>query len=469
MATNKVIAKTAKWIEKAKLIHGNKYDYSKTIYYGSNKNLIIICPVHGEFLQQSSSHIRGFGCKLCGSALRVMKLDEFIAQANIVHNYKYDYINVLYRVLTDYIEIKCIIHNYIFKQQCISHLYGNEGCKKCHSINVSNRIKKSLKDFINQANELFNNKYNYSLVDYKQSHKKVKIICNKHGEFKQTPANHLLGRGCHSCSVEHRTLTLNEFILRANTFHNFKYDYTKFIYKNSEVKGIIICPKHGDFEQRPGFHLSRGGCPNCGREDYSEARRKTIENFIAEANALHDFKYDYTEFIYGKNNKTKGIIICQKHGKFESTPDDHINSQRGCPKCAPNSYGEKYITDFLVSLNYDFKVEYQVKLEGYKFCKKIDFYIEKLNLFIEYNGRQHYQVVIFNGQTKEDAELSFKEQIIRDELIRNYCKSKNINLLEIDGRNYNKKLKIKNSVEQIISSYIFKLKSKLYFTRNKVD
>lgn len=57
---------TKKFIDKARLIHGNKYDYSKTIYKGVRTKVCIICPIHGEFWQVPNYHIDGCGCPECG-------------------------------------------------------------------------------------------------------------------------------------------------------------------------------------------------------------------------------------------------------------------------------------------------------------------------------------------------------------------------------------------------------------------
>ena len=53
------------FIEKAKKVHGDKYDYSKSIYNGYHRLLTITCPKHGDFQQLPSNHIGGMGCKLC--------------------------------------------------------------------------------------------------------------------------------------------------------------------------------------------------------------------------------------------------------------------------------------------------------------------------------------------------------------------------------------------------------------------
>ena len=57
--------------------------------------------------------------------------------------------------------------------------------------------------------------------------------------------------------------TLNQFIGDANLIHNNTYDYSLVEYINSKTKIKIICPKHGIFEQTPNSHLSNQGCPTC--------------------------------------------------------------------------------------------------------------------------------------------------------------------------------------------------------------
>lgn len=57
---------TEEIIQEAKLIHGQRYDYSKVEYIGVHKNVNIICPLHGEFWQTPHSHLKGCGCIECG-------------------------------------------------------------------------------------------------------------------------------------------------------------------------------------------------------------------------------------------------------------------------------------------------------------------------------------------------------------------------------------------------------------------
>ncbi len=117
--------------------------------------------------------------------------------------------------------------------------------------------------FIQKAVKIHNDKYDYTLVNYKNTHTKVTIICPIHGNFDMKPNSHISSKqGCPKCANKHKTL--EDFVIKSNTVHHNKYDYSKFKYINTHTKGIIICPIHGEFEQSPASHQSGQGCKRCG-------------------------------------------------------------------------------------------------------------------------------------------------------------------------------------------------------------
>lgn len=123
------------------------------------------------------------------------------------------------------------------------------------------------------------------------------------------------------------------FIEKAKIVHGDKYDYSLIEYKNNYTKIKIICPIHGIFEQIPYAHTSnKSGCPKCGLEKSSKKQRLSYEKFIEKAKIIHGDRYDYSlvEYI---NAKTKIKIICPIHGVFEQIPDNHLRKNYGCPKC----------------------------------------------------------------------------------------------------------------------------------------
>lgn len=182
--------------------------------------------------------------------------------------------------------------------------------------------------FIKKSNKIHNNKYDYSLVEYKDSHNKVKIICPIHGIFEQRPSNHIGGKqGCPQCGGT-KKLTTNIFISKSNKIHNNKFDYSLVEYKNSHKKVKIICPIHGIFEQEAGVHLNGSDCPKC-----SVHNNRKIDDFLKKSKLKHNNKYDYSLVDY-KNSREKVKIICPIHGVFEQKP--HLHLKRGCPICEGN-------------------------------------------------------------------------------------------------------------------------------------
>lgn len=187
-------------------------------------------------------------------------------------------------------------------------------------------------EFVERAEKVHGNKYDYSKTEYVNARTKVCIICPEHGEFEQKPDHHLAGRGCPVCArgkigMANRR-TCEEFVRIANLVHNGKYDYSKTEYINKCVKICVICPIHGEFWQEAHSHLNGCGCPQC----YTESHTKKQEEFVQQAKDIHGGKYDYSQSKYVRKD-IKIKIICPEHGEFWQTPNCHLGGQ-GCPKCA---------------------------------------------------------------------------------------------------------------------------------------
>lgn len=133
--------------------------------------------------------------------------------------------------------------------------------------------------FIERAINIHNNRYDYSLINYKNKSTKVEIKCNKcNFLFKQTPDNHIHNKqGCPKCYGNNK-LTKEDFLFRAIQIHGNRYDYSKFEVINNMTKSIIICRIHGEFSQRPRNHIvSKQGCPICKISKGEEKIRLFLE------------------------------------------------------------------------------------------------------------------------------------------------------------------------------------------------
>lgn len=351
------------FIEKAKIVHGNKYDYSKVIYKGSRIPVTIICPIHGEFYPTPNNHIsRKSGCPLCR--------DEWIAK----------------------------------------------------------HLKSSTEDFIEKAKQIHGNKYDYSLINYVNAKTPIKIICPIHGVIEQTPDRHLRSCGCPYCGGSVK-LTTEQFINKVKLIHNDKYDYSKVNYVNAHTPITIICPIHGEFQQKPSEHLSGCGCKQCGIEKRAKKEALTTEEFIEKAKQIHGDKYCYSKVNY-VNNVTPITIICKKHGEFKQIPYTHLYGN-GCPICNISKL-ENEIRKLLTDNHIEF--EYQKRFDWLD-RQSLDFYLPKENIAIECQGEQHFKPIKFFG-----GEDRLKDTIEKDKRKKKLCEEHNVKLLYYAKSEYNKEI-----------------------------
>jgi hypothetical protein len=194
------------------------------------------------------------------------------------------------------------------------------------------RLRTTIDDFIRKATNAHGARYDYSKVLWAGTNTKVLIICKEHGEFIQWPNDHIKGFGCPMCSGNAR-MSLQSFLEKAYAVHTDTYDYSSITgVRSNKDKVPIACAHHGVFVQSINAHLGGQGCPKCGIQRRTDARRKQLEQFIQEARLVHGDKYRYTDTIY-HTALTKLTITCPKHGAFLQTPNSHINGS-GCPRCA---------------------------------------------------------------------------------------------------------------------------------------
>ena len=128
-------------------------------------------------------------------------------------------------------------------------------------------LEERKENFIKKAKEVHGNNFNYEKVNYLNSKTKVIIICPFHGEFKQTPNDHIKGSKCRQCSYlkqkEDKKIPTEKIIEKFKEFWGEKYDYSNFIYNRSNAESIIICNEHGDFSTTAYQHLIGLGCKLC--------------------------------------------------------------------------------------------------------------------------------------------------------------------------------------------------------------
>lgn len=214
-------------VEKARIIHGDKYSYPTQAYVNTKAKMIIVCPVHGEFKQSANDHLDGCGCYQCGKAsmakTQALSFKEVIEKANSVHAGKYTYPDQDYQHTKKKMRIICPSHGE-FKQTANDHL-GGKGCNQCAIEDRSSNRAFSFTQMVAMANAVHNNKYTYPDQDYDSTNGRIEITCPVHGNFWQRTVNHLAGSGCQKCSnggtsVVEKTL-FNSFDV-SNKINNYR-------------------------------------------------------------------------------------------------------------------------------------------------------------------------------------------------------------------------------------------------------
>lgn len=177
----------------------------------------------------------------------------FLNKAKKKHGDRYDYSKVRYNGAKNKVIITCKIHG-DFSQKPNAHLNGN-GCPKCCGKQLTTE------EVVSRFRKIRGNTYDYSKVEYCGAREYVIITCKLHGDFKQTPNNHLEGDGCPTCAG--KDLNTKRVIANLRKVHGYTYDYSLIDFKGTRTKLTIICKKHGVFFQRYHDHLKGHGCQKC--------------------------------------------------------------------------------------------------------------------------------------------------------------------------------------------------------------
>ena len=419
----KIALTKEEFIDKARKVYGNKYDYSKVEYINNTTPVTIICPEHGEFQQTPACHFHRIGCKQCAHENR-RYAEKFIERARKKYGGKFDYS----KALEDYVNFKtkvritCPDHGEFWQTPC-SHMDAKHGCPTCSRADKKEKIK-GLEDFIKRAKEVHGNKYDYSKTTFVRNNVKTIITCPIHGDFEQTPNAHMCGTGCPKCAYgkvsNKMTKSFESFVALARKQHGDKYDYSKAEkeYVNRKTPVTIICPIHGEFRQKPSNHIERG-CPMCGG-----TQKKDRDYFISEAKKVHGDKYNYDSVVY-VNMRQYVDVICPEHGKFRQKPYKHLNGQ-GCPLCNESHY-ERDVAMMLGKNGVEYKREVRFDWLG---TKELDFYLPKYGIAIECQGEQHFIPINFGwNEKRNDTMKEFRKIKKRDKEKLTACIENNVPLL----------------------------------------
>lgn len=389
--------------------------------------------------------------------------EQFITEAREVHGDKYDYSLVDYKDNITPVDIICPDHG-VFSQIPKSHLKGH-GCPICGNIKVGEKIANNPDEVMEKLKEIWGDEYDFSEAVYVRANQPMKVIChhldkdgNEHGPFYPQPSNLLNGHGCLKCGLERAQektrLPYSEFLERANAVHNGRYQYIEETYKGYDELMTMICPDHGEFQQRPHNHLAGQGCQKCGSIKGGLAIRLTQEEFIRRCTEVHNGKYDYSQVVYdGLTNKIKPI--CPKHGMFEQRAGVHLNGS-GCPKCRTSNLERKITKVLDKDFDVDYVYNYRVKWLG---MQSLDFYIPDYNIGIECQGAQHFEKDYYNRKHQDPEFKNYYKVVERDQRKNKLCKENGVNLVYYFDKYFNDKYQFDNPYFNNIEDLITYIKS----------
>ena len=427
--------KTKQFIEKAKNVHGDgRYEYSNVVYKNVDTKVEIKCNVcETKFLMTPYSHLnKSAGCVTCGNNARRKTKESFIKESESIHGKgRYSYNKVIYTNAATEVTLFCNNCNKYFNQTPQNHITAKCGCTKC-----SNKLKTKDSDlFLDEMKNKYPN-YNFDKTKYVNARTKLTYFCNICNSEKEQLPGPLRRNGCPDCSRKSgtfkQTYTLSQFIEKAKNVHGndtYNYDAVKYTYNYDAVKYTNIstkikikCNGCGNvLLQTPSTHLSGKGCYDC-----KVLKPMPIEEFIERSEKVHGKgKYNYT-LVHEKykNNRSLVDIKCNVCGNISTKSVNSHLTGHGCKYCN-NSRGEETIAKVLKENNIQFEREKKIDGCKHKRLLKFDFYLNDFNACIEFDGRQHFEVVEYFG------EQTLLENQIRDGIKNKFCLNNNIPLLRI--------------------------------------
>lgn len=426
------------FLERARIIHGDKYDYSQiTDAHIVNKRskIPIKCNtcLH-EWTPTVDSHMSGQNCPSCTGHLK-WTYDRFIKIACEIHGDKYNYSQVRPEHIAGVdsnIPIICNTCNHMWSPTINGHIRTQNNCPSC-----TGRIPWTYDRFIKRAYEIHGDKYDYGMVTREHitgvmTH--IPLRCKQcMTQWQPTINAHINNKhGCPRCATN-SGWTLKEVKERGNHIHGNKFNYDKVT--DNDVKGVtskipVKCNDCG-YEWWPniGNHLNHGyGCPSCSNKE-----PWTLNRFLQAAQQLNGDKYNYGMITEDHiNNIYSKVPLSCNTCKNEWYPSihDHITNNRGCPHCCKcRGYSNAQINwiDGIMQIE-NIIIQYALSPEGETYIPgvgKVDGYCHQTNTVYEFHGDFwhgnpiKYQPQDINPVSRKTYGDLYQKTIQRDQHIRN--------------------------------------------------
>lgn len=434
---------TEQWIMKARSVHGDRYDYSKAVYKSARTKLIVTCKEHGDFEIDPSNHIHlKRGCKICSGGTFInadnskkrLTQTQFLQKANNVAPVNLDFSKSVFHDTRTKVIVTCKIHGDF--EILPSNLFQGANCRRCAQTQAGSKRRVDKKEILNRIKSKFGNLYEVDKNSVSKVTSPIRLNCKTHGWFEGLINNLINSSGCPHCKnaktaiIRNKKLKLSrdEIIERFESIHGDTYSY-----RSARPDGInsivkIHCAKHGYFEQKVSTHLQGKGCPDCGNE------KRRMGQFLQQSELYSRLKQLNGDlFIYppnlGLELREDVPIICREHGIFYQPLRIHLDGN-GCSECS-QSLGARRVSHWLNEHEINYEVEALIPAGKKGLPLRADFFLPDYNMYIEYDGEQHFKPIAFFGMDEKTSILVFNEQKERDLAKENWILDNGFELLRI--------------------------------------
>ena len=379
-------------------------------YINAKTKVEVECRKCGLVSMKDPKHLyEGTKCRNC-YANNNKTHEQFMAELD---NDKIEVIG-RYRSMNNPIRVKCRKCGYEWEPKATNIFHLKQGCKLCYSTQ-----KKTIEQF---QEEVFAINPNLKVLEYKSRKDKCKMVCLICGKEKNIAANDFLkhkSTKCYTCHLQNIKFDFVEFTKKLKETRPEMIIIDKFL--DNEYKVKVFCTKCGnEYKQTPYNLLKAKECSRCA------GFNRTHEEFLDKMSKINK----NLEFLeeYKKSSlpiKTRCKICGHEWSPLATTL---INTLSGCPKCS-SSLGEIAIETYCKNNFFSYTTQHTFKGCKDKKILRFDFAIfsvNKLIALVEHQGKQHYEPIDYFG-----GEERFKDQQRKDNIKRNYCKSKGIKLIEI--------------------------------------
>lgn len=315
-----------------------------------------------------------------------------------------------------------------------ANLVKTKHCPVCEKKEKAKRERNNIVDVV-QKILTTNNNIDILGADYYINNKsRIYCKCKICGEEWNSSASHLMhGRGCPNCAMNKffNSRRLNIDIIKERMyFHNPNIEIISGDYINQKSKIKCRCNICGtQWETVAAVLASGGGCGKCNREPYYNSIRPTIEEIKKEF-IDNDMQMELLSDKY-VNISSKLHVKCKKcNNKWYVSLNQLRSNKSGCPRCR-SSIGEKTIHKILKDNKIDFIPQYKTPDCKNKKELPFDFYLTEYDIFIEYDGIQHYEPTSFGCSREEEVLKNFNNTLMNDEIKNQYCSMNNKILIRV--------------------------------------